>query len=126
MALFFHSDEVDQLIPFKEAVEITENALRDLVSPQGVNAPRKRLNLHREIGEGKFDTVLNIYAGGSATYGAVGAQVALHRKAISGNTQTRPPFNPDQTELALIYDSDTGSLLGVMAHRPGTSPVLPT
>ena len=48
-----------------------------------------------------FDTVLNIYAGGSASYGAIGAQVALHRKAIAGNTQQRPPFNPDQTELAL-------------------------
>jgi ornithine cyclodeaminase/alanine dehydrogenase-like protein (mu-crystallin family) len=118
VAWFFHSDDVDGLIAFKEAVAITENALRDLVSPQGVNAPRKRLNLHREIGEGKFDTVLNIYAGGSASYGAVGAQVALHRKAIAGNTQRRPPFNPEQTELALIYDSDTGSLLGVMAHRP--------
>jgi alanine dehydrogenase len=118
MAFFFHSDDVDHLIPFKEAVQITENALRDLVSPQGVNAPRKRLNLHRKIGEGSFDTVLNIYAGGSAFYGAVGAQIALHRKAIEGSTQTRPPFNPDQTELALIYDSDTGSLLGVMAHRP--------
>jgi ornithine cyclodeaminase/alanine dehydrogenase-like protein (mu-crystallin family) len=118
MALFFHSDEVDQLIPFTEAVSITENALRDMVSPQGVNAPRKRLNLHRELGEGKFDTVLNIYAGGSASYGAVGAQVALHRKAIAGNTQKRPPFNPDQTELALIYDADAGSLLGIMAHRP--------
>jgi ornithine cyclodeaminase/alanine dehydrogenase-like protein (mu-crystallin family) len=118
MALFFHSDEVDQQIPFKEAVQITENALRDLLSPKGVNAPRKRLNLHREIGEEKFDTVLNIYAGGSASYGAIGAQVALHRKAIAGNQQRRPPFNPDQTELALIYDSDNGSLLGVMAHRP--------
>ena len=118
MALFFHSDEVDQLIPFAEAVRITEAALRDLVAPEGVNAPRKRLNLHRDIGEGSFDTVLNIYAGGSASYGAIGAQVALHRKAISGNTQQRPPFNPDQTELALIYDTDSGSLLGVMAHRP--------
>jgi len=118
MALFFHSDDVDQLIPFKEAVQITENALRDMVSPRGVNAPRKRLNLHRDIGEGSFDTVLNIYAGGSASYGAIGAQVALHRKAIAGNTQQRPPFNPDQTELALIYDADNGSLLGVMAHRP--------
>ena len=118
MALFFHSDDVDQLIPFKEAVQITENALRDLTSPQGVNAPRKRLNLHRDIGEGSFDTVLNVYAGGSGSYGAIGAQVALHRKAIAGRTQKRPPFNPDQTELALIYDSDTGSLLGVMAHRP--------
>ena len=118
MALFFHSDDVDQLIPFKEAVQITENALRDMISPDGVCAPRKRLNLHRNIAEGSFDTVLNIYAGGSASYGAIGAQVALHRKAIAGNTQKRPPFNPDQTELALIYDSDTGSLLGVMAHRP--------
>jgi ornithine cyclodeaminase/alanine dehydrogenase-like protein (mu-crystallin family) len=121
MALFFHSDEVDQQIPFKEAVQITENALRDMVSPRGVNAPRKRLNLHREIGEGKFDTVLNIYAGGSASYGAIGAQVALHRKAIVGNQQRRPPFNPDQTELTLIYDADSGSLLGVMAHRPRDS-----
>jgi ornithine cyclodeaminase/alanine dehydrogenase-like protein (mu-crystallin family) len=118
MALFFHSDEVDQLIPFKEAVQITENALRDMVTAEGVNAPRKRLNLHREIGEERFDTVLNIYSGGSASYGAIGAQVALHRKAIVGNQQKRPPFNPDQTELALIYDTDRGSLLGVMAHRP--------
>ena len=121
MALFFHSDEVDQRIPFKEAVQITEDALRDMVSPEGVNAPRKRLNLHREIGEAKFDTVLNIYAGGSASYGAIGAQVALHRKAIVGDQQRRPPFNPDQTELALIYDADNGSLLGVMAHRPRDS-----
>ena len=67
MALFFHSDDVDQLIPIKEAVQISENALKDLVSPSGVNAPRKRLNLHRNIGEGTFDTVLNIYAGGSAS-----------------------------------------------------------
>ena len=118
MALFFHSDEVDQLISFTEAVQITENALRDLISPQGVNAPRKRLNLHRKVGEGAFDTVLNIYAGGSASYGAVGAQVALHRKAIDGQTQKRPPFNPHQTELALIYDTEGGSLLGIMAHRP--------
>ncbi len=118
MALFFHSDEVDQLIPFTEAVTITESALRDMVSPKGVNAPRKRLNLHREISAEKFDTVLNIYAGGSASYGAIGAQIALHRKAIAGNVQKRPPFNPDQTELALIYDTDTGTLLGIMAHRP--------
>jgi ornithine cyclodeaminase len=118
MALFFHSDDVDQMIPITDAVQITENALRDMITPSGVCAPRKRLNLHRNVGEGTFDTVLNIYAGGSANYGAVGAQVALHRKAISGTTQKRPPFNPDQTELALIYDSDTGSLLGVMAHRP--------
>lgn len=118
MALFFHSDDVDQMIPIKEAVAITENSLRDMISPAGVCAPRKRLNLHRNVGEGTFDTVLNIYAGGSANYGAVGAQVALHRKAIAGATQQRPPFNPDQTELALIYDSDNGSLLGVMAHRP--------
>jgi len=76
------------------------------------------LNLHRNVAEGSFDTVLNIYAGGAASYGAIGAQVALHRKAIAGRTQKRPAFNPDQTELALIYDSDTGSLLGVMAHRP--------
>jgi ornithine cyclodeaminase/alanine dehydrogenase-like protein (mu-crystallin family) len=118
MALFFHSDEVDGLIPFEEAVRITEAALRDVGAPAGVNAPRKRLNLHRQVAEGTFDTVLNIYAGGSASYGAIGAQVALHRKAIAGSTQQRPPFNPDQTELALIYDTDTGSLLGVMAHRP--------
>jgi ornithine cyclodeaminase len=118
MALFFHSDEVDHLISFKDAVAITEGALRDMVSPNGVNAPRKRLNLHREIGEAGFDTVLNIYAGGSASYGAIGAQVAMHRKAIVGNTQKRPPFNPDQTELALIYDANTGTLLAIMAHRP--------
>ena len=118
MALFFHSDEVDQPIGFKEAVHITEAALRDMAAPRGVNAPRKRLNLHRKTKEGSFDTVLNIYAGGSSSYGAVGAQVALHRKAIVGTTQQRPAFNPAQTELALIYDSDDGSLLGVMAHRP--------
>jgi ornithine cyclodeaminase/alanine dehydrogenase-like protein (mu-crystallin family) len=118
VAWFFHSDDVDQLISFKEAVAIAENALQDMVSPAGVNAPRKRLNLHRKVGEGKFDTVLNVYAGGSASYGAIGAQVALHRKAIVGSTQKRPPYNPDQTELALIYDTDGGTLLGIMAHRP--------
>jgi ornithine cyclodeaminase/alanine dehydrogenase-like protein (mu-crystallin family) len=118
MALFFHSDDVDHLIPFKEAVSITENALKDIPTPAGVNAPRKRLNLHRNIGEARYDTVLNVYAGGSSSYGAIGAQVALHRKAIEGTVQRRPPFNPDQTELALIYDADSASLLGVMAHRP--------
>lgn len=118
MALFFHSDDVDHLIPFKEAVAITESALKDTVTPAGTNAPRKRLHLHREVGEGRYDTVLNVYAGGSTSYGAIGAQVALHRKAIVEGRQRRPPFNPDQTELALIYDADSGSLLGVMAHRP--------
>ncbi|MBI4491084.1 MAG: ornithine cyclodeaminase family protein [Deltaproteobacteria bacterium] len=118
MALFFHSDDVDHLISLKEAVRIAENALKDIPGRAGVNAPRKRLNLHRGLGEYPYDTVLNIYAGGSASYGAIGAQVALHRKTIEGNVQKRPPFNPDQTELALIYDVDSGSLLGVMAHRP--------
>ena len=118
MALFFHSQDVDELVPFPEAVSITEAALRKIATSEGVNAPRKRLNLHRNVGEAPFDTVLNIYAGGAATYGAVGAQVALHRKAIVGDQQRRPPYNPDQTELAVIYDADTGTLLGVMAHRP--------
>jgi ornithine cyclodeaminase/alanine dehydrogenase-like protein (mu-crystallin family) len=118
MALFFHSDDVDDLIPFRDAVSIAENALKDLRSPKGTNAPRKRLHIHRDHGEGPYDTVLNVYAGGSASYGAIGAQVALHRKAIVGNVQKRPPFNPEQTEIALIYDVDSGSLLGVMAHRP--------
>ena len=89
MALFFHSDEVDEFIPFKEAVAISENALRDLKTQAGVNAPRKRLNLHRDIAEGSFDTVLNIYAGGSAAYSAIGAQVALHRKAIVGSMRVK-------------------------------------
>ena len=31
MALFFHSDDVDQMIPIGEAVEITERALRDMI-----------------------------------------------------------------------------------------------
>lgn len=118
MALFFYSDEVDQLVSFKEAVAITESALKDMVTPAGTNAPRKRLHIHREIGEGRFDTVLNVYAGGSASYGAIGAQVALHRKAIVEHRQWRPPFNPHQTELALIYEADSGTLLGIMAHRP--------
>jgi alanine dehydrogenase len=118
MALFFHSDDVDHLISLKEAVTIAESALKDIPSRAGVNAPRKRLNLHRNPGEFPYDTVLNVYAGGSASYGAIGAQVALHRKAIEGTVQKRPPYNPDQTELALIYDADSGSLLGVMAHRP--------
>ncbi len=118
MALFFHSDDVDHLIPFKEAVAITESALKDTVTLAGTKAPRKRLHLHCEMGEGRYDTVLNVYAGGSAGYGAIGAQVALHRKAIVENQQRRPPFNPDQTELALIYDANSASLLGIMAHRP--------
>jgi alanine dehydrogenase len=118
MALFFHSDDVDHLISINEAVGIAENALRDISLGSGVNAPRKRLNLHRTASEYPYDTVLNVYAGGSGSYGAIGAQVALHRKAIEGTVQKRPPYNPDQTELALIYDADSGSLLGLMAHRP--------
>ena len=67
MALFCHSDDVDRLISIKEAVQITENALRDMISPPAVCAPPKRLNLHRNVAEGSFDTVLNIDAGGSAS-----------------------------------------------------------
>lgn len=118
MALFFQSQDVDPFISFREAVSITEGALRAATTSRGVNAPRKRLNLHRDQAEPPYDTVLNIYAGGADTYGAIGAQVALHRKAIVDDQQRRPPYNPDQTELALIYDVDTGSLLGIMAHRP--------
>lgn len=118
MTLFFHSDDVDHLISLQEGVRIAEEALRDLGTERGTNAPRKRLHIHR-AGAGKpYDTRLNIYAGGSAGYGAIGAQVALHRIAIEGPVQTGMPKNPEQTELALIYDVDSGSLLGIMAHRP--------
>ncbi|MDH3444203.1 MAG: hypothetical protein OEN50_09800 [Deltaproteobacteria bacterium] len=118
MALLFHSDDVDQFLSLPDAVRIAEESLRNVPSRQGVNAPRKRLNLHRQFAEASYDTVLNIYAGGSASYGAIGAQVALHRKTIEGNVQKSPPYNPEQTELAHLYDVDTGSLLGIMAHRP--------
>ena len=40
MALFFHSDDVDQLISFKEAVEITESALRVWVANAKADAGR--------------------------------------------------------------------------------------
>ncbi len=121
MPLFFHSDEVDEHLSLKEAVGVTEGALGDLGRGRDIdatNAPRKRLHIHRVSGERPFDTVLNVYAGGASAYGAIGAQVALHRKAIQGKVQRSPSYNPEQTELALIYDVDTGSLLGVMAHRP--------
>ncbi len=118
MALLFHSDDVDQFLSLPEAVGVAEAALGNIPGRQGVNAPRKRLNLHRQFAEATYDTVLNIYAGGSASYGAIGAQVALHRKTIEGSVQKTPPYNPDQTELAHIYDVDTGSLLGIMVHRP--------
>ena len=36
MALFFHSDDVDPMIPIKDAVQITEDALRDMIAPAGV------------------------------------------------------------------------------------------
>ena len=98
MALLFHSDDVDEFLSLTEAVRVAEDALRNIPERQGVNAPRKRLNLHRQFAEASFDTVLNIYAGGSASYGAIGAQVALHRKTIEGNVQKTPPYNPDQTE----------------------------
>ena len=114
MALLFHSDDVDQFLSLPEAVRIAEDALGNLPAQNGVNAPRKRLNLHRQFAEASYDTVLNIYAGGSASYGAIGAQVALHRKTIEGSVQKTPPYNQDQTELAHIYDMDTGSLLGIM------------
>ena len=109
MAILFHSDDVDQFLSLPEAVCIAEMALSKIPDRLGVNAPRKRLNLHRQFAEASYDTVLNIYAGGSASYGAIGAQVALHRKTIEGTVQKTPPFNPDQTELAHIYDVDTGS-----------------
>lgn len=118
MALLFHSDDVDQFITMTEAVRVAEDALGNIPSRQGVNAPRKRLNLHRQFAEASYDTVLNIYAGGSASYGAIGAQVALHRKTIEGKVQKSPPYNPDQTELAHIYDINDGSLIGIMVHRP--------
>jgi len=118
MAFLFHSDDVDQFLLLPEAVRVAEQALSNLPDRQGVNAPRKRLNLHRQFAEASYDTVLNIYAGGSASYGAIGAQVALHRKTIEGNVQKSPPYNADQTELAHLYDVDTGSLLGIMVHRP--------
>jgi ornithine cyclodeaminase/alanine dehydrogenase-like protein (mu-crystallin family) len=118
MPYLFHSDDVDHLIPLEEAVSIAENALMKIPEREGVNAPRKRLNLHRVQGEYPYDTVLNIYAGGAASYGAIGAQVALHRKVIQGSQQEAGSYNSEQTEMALIYDTDTGSLLGLMAHRP--------
>lgn len=121
MTLFFHSDDVDEHLSLKEAVGVAQGALADLGRGRGIdatNAPRKRLHIHRVAGERPFDTVLNVYAGGASSYGAIGAQVALHRKAIQGNVQRSPSYNPEQTELALIYDVETGSLLGVMAHRP--------
>ena len=116
MALFFHSDEVDHLIPFPEAVRIVESALTDLGAGRATNAPRKRLHLHYED-EHPSDTRLNIYAGGSTGYRAIGAQVALHRVAIAGTVQTSMK-GPAQTELAIIYEAATGRLLGIMAHRP--------
>ena len=44
MALSFHSDDLDDLIPFKEAVSIAEDTLKDLRSSKGTNAPRNRKN----------------------------------------------------------------------------------
>ena len=100
-------------------MQITENALCGIwFRPTALMRAAQAAQPPSQIAEGTFDTVLNIYAGGAAVYGAIGAQIALHRKAIAGNTQKRPAFNPDQTEMALIYDTDSGSLLGVMAHRP--------
>ena len=94
MTLFFHSDDVDEFLSLTEAVKVAEEALRNIPGRQGVNAPRKRR--HRQFAEASFDAVLNVYAGGSASYGAIGAQVALQRKTIEGNVQKTRPIIPSR------------------------------
>jgi len=59
-----------------------------MISSEGVCAPRKRLNFIAMSPKAAFDTVLNIYAGGAASYGAI-AHRCMHRKAIAGRTQKR-------------------------------------
>lgn len=88
MALLFHSDDVDEFLSLSEAVRIAEDGLRNLTERQGVNAPRKRLNLRRQFAEASFDTVLNIYAGGSASYGALDQP----RREIDDGTLKRCSF----------------------------------
>jgi len=47
----FILDDVDDLISFKDAVSVAENAPKDLHSPKGTNAPCERLHTHRDHGE---------------------------------------------------------------------------
>jgi hypothetical protein len=51
MALFFHSDDVDELIPFKETVLIAEKVLKDLRSPKGTNGAPQAAAIHRDRGD---------------------------------------------------------------------------
>ena len=46
MALFFHSDDVDHLISLKEAVAITENALKDMHTPLAVEWGRSNIRVN--------------------------------------------------------------------------------
>ena len=115
MALFFYCNEVDHLLPFKEGVRIAEEALKDLGVGKGVNAPQRRLYVHnRDQAEQPYDTICNVYAGGSAGYGTIGAQVSIRVQSL----EKEIPYNPKHAAIFLIYDVYDGSLLGIMAHAP--------
>ena len=86
MALFFHSYEVDHLISLKEAVQIAEEALRDVGRGEGITAPSVRFRVHPNSAEKPYDTVLTSYAGGSQACGAIGARVAVVWRRRAGVT----------------------------------------
>jgi hypothetical protein len=44
MAVFFHSDDVDEFLELTDAVRLAEDGLRKIPGRQGINAPRERLN----------------------------------------------------------------------------------
>ncbi len=118
MALFFHSFEVDHLITLKEAVQIAQQALRDLGTGRGTNAPSMRRRIRSGSEEKPYDTVFTAYVGGSRSCGAIGARVATVLRQGEGKGLPHPPYNPQQIEFTMIYDVDSSSLLGVMAYRP--------
>jgi hypothetical protein len=44
MAVFFHSDDVDEFLELTDAARLAEDGLRKIPGRQGINAPRERLN----------------------------------------------------------------------------------
>lgn len=86
MALLFHSDDVDEFISLTEAVRLAEDALRNLAQQEGVNAPRKRLNLRREVSEASF-VLTAIVSPDENCFGLRRMRVMAETEADTGGSQ---------------------------------------
>jgi ornithine cyclodeaminase/alanine dehydrogenase-like protein (mu-crystallin family) len=102
--MLLHPEDLRGLVDMVDAIEVIENAYRDVAAFPVVNVPRQRVHSPNNVR-------VSTFSGGAPSLGVIGVAEHAERIAHSAGTQST---GAREHQVWVLHDSETSQLLAIM------------